>query len=166
MSQRITELEDGRVLVQIRSKRGTDTRDEDQVTVQAVYDDIDDAERDSSRLNQLVKDRLVDARAVGGDGLLREEYLAALDEETDGDYSKIYLGDGANMTGWIPVKTAIVENEIVPLVERFTVEDDDADTISVNFTSDVSISGWSAVDAGVVIRKIEPLVEKYRVETA
>jgi DNA excision repair protein ERCC-2 len=74
----------------------------------------------------------------------------------------VYLGDGAPIGGWTPVDGAVVEEQIVPLVNAHSGGDDD-ETIAVNFGSDVSISGWTDVDASVVREQIVPLVEQHRV---
>jgi len=50
--------------VRIKSKRGTETRDEDEVIVQALFKNMETAESESQRLNQIVKERLLDARKV------------------------------------------------------------------------------------------------------
>jgi hypothetical protein len=164
MAADTTQFEDGSVVVKVRSKRGTGTRDQDEVTVEAYFDSIAAAESESARLNDLVQDRLFDARTVGGDGRDRQAPGAG-DDHAASAYSKIYLGSGAGMRGWIPVATDVIEDEIVPLVDRFEVDDDaDVAAVSVNFTSDVSISGWHDVDAGVVTRKIEPIVKRNMID--
>jgi len=80
------------------------------------------------------------------------------------EVSKVYLGAGADLSGWTPVPSRVVSEEIVPLVAANLV-DDEADTgTKVNFSSDVSISGWNEVDATVVSGEIEPLVRHHEVE--
>lgn len=160
-----TQLDDGTVVVKVRSKRGTGTRDQDEVTVEAAFESLDAATMESHRLNEIVQDRLADARHVDSDGTHREESPDGTDAEPSESYSKVYLGSGAGMRGWIPVPTDVIEDEIVPLVEQYVVADDqDVASVSVNFTSDVSASGWHDVDAGVVTRKIEPLVRRHAID--
>lgn len=159
MPSNVTEFDDGTVFVKVRSKRGTGTRDQDEVTVEAAFDDLADAEAESERLNDLVEARLAAARDVS----VGDTTESAPQETTT--HSKVYLGSGAGMRGWIPLPTDVIEDEIVPLVRRFDVEDaDDVESVSVNFTKDVSASGWHDVDAGVVTRKIEPLVKRNMVD--
>ena len=196
MSQRITDLGDDRVMVQIKSKRGTGTRDQDEVMVRGIYEDIEEAEEESPRLNELLKDRMRAARelstdepegneaetsavASGESGVSRESKDTATtqqpgdtgtsrqsDPSSSADVSKVYLGDGADTSGWVPVETEIVEEEIVPLVETYQTDRDDIETISVNFSSDISASGWTQVDAGVVTRSIQPIVQEHRLDSS
>lgn len=206
MSQRITELADDRVMIQIKSKRGTGTRDQDEVTVQGFYEDIDEAEAESHRLNELLAERMREARELStdepeDDGAAQQSAAAATthqpkdtattqqsknagtaqqstesdstsdttkqpDSSRSADVSKVYLGDGADTSGWIPVETELVEEEIVPLVETYRTDREDIETISVNFSSDISASGWTKVDAGVVTRSIQPIVQEHRLDTS
>ena len=199
MSQRITDLGDDRVMVQIKSKRGTGTRDQDEVTVRGIYEDIEEAEEESPRLNELLKDRMRAARelstdepegneaetstaASGASGVAQEpkdtdtakdaattkatDTSRQSDPSSSADVSKVYLGDGADTSGWVPVETEIVEEEIVPLVETYQTDRDDIETISVNFSSDISASGWTQVDAGVVTRSIQPIVQEHRLDSS
>ena len=55
MMSDLDELEDGRVLVRIKSRRGTGTRDQDEVTVQATYDDVGQATVESDQLNKILR---------------------------------------------------------------------------------------------------------------
>ena len=187
MSQRITDLGDDRVMVQIKSKRGTGTRDQDAVMVRGIYEDIEEAEEESPRLNELLKDRMREARelstdetgtggtktsdGVSGDSDASQESKATdttrrSDPSRSADISKVYLGEGAETSGWVPVETGLVEEEIVPLVETYETDREDIETISVNFSSDISASGWTQVDAGIVTRSIQPLVQEHRLDTS
>jgi hypothetical protein len=134
----MTELEEGSIHIRIKSKRGTGTRDEDEVIAQALFKNIDTAESESSRLNRIVKERLLDAREVTNppeemkeDGesteLDRTEAMATntdkrstsmdtTSESDNRDYPKIYLGDGSRLSGWIPIPREIIFDKIAPLV--------------------------------------------------
>jgi hypothetical protein len=160
-----TQFDDGTVVVTVRSKRGTGTRDQDEVTVQAHFESLGDAEADADRLNDVVQARLADARSVDGDGTTRNPTSTGSSDDVGESRSKIYLGSGAGMRGWIPVPTDVVESEIVPVVQQYELADDeDHESISVNFTSDISESGWHDVDAGVVTRQIEPVVKRNMID--
>lgn len=161
----VTELENGNVLVRIKSKRGTGTRDEDEITVEAVYGDLDEAERESARMNELVADRMADAREVGNsDEADADDSSDGTEDEPRPDVSKVYLGEGSRINGWVPVPKDIVFQEIVPRVKKNEVDDEYAATIQVNFSKDVPASGWTEVDAQVVSDEIEPLVRRHRVD--
>lgn len=161
MTREDVEVESDRVVVQIRSKRGSGTRDQDEVTVRGVYEDVEEAERESPRLNQLLEERMRDARKLGADG--RSDRGAGPRTEPDPEEaSKVYLGDGAETEGWVPVEKDVIEEEIVPLVEKYETDREDIETIAVNFSNDVSASGWNHVDAGIVTRTIEPIVQEHR----
>lgn len=87
------------------------------------------------------------------------------DGSPEGPTSQIYLGKGASVKGWITLPTAVVEEEIVPVVSANVVEDgENAEAIQVNFGSDVSLSGWTPVAADAVRERIEPIVEAERVD--
>jgi hypothetical protein len=173
----LSEFEDGRVMVRVRSRRGTGTRDEDEVTVTGVFADVEEAEAESARLSELVQQRMQDARMVGVDGAVVEvggdagsdaaddgDGATADDWAADDHVSKVYLGEGADPSGWVPLPEAVVREQVVPLVRRFAVEDGDTDTISVNVGEGGSDGGWTDVDAGVVTRKIAPIVENERLD--
>ena len=189
MSFELTECEDGRVFVQVRSTRGAGTDDRDHVTVSAIYEDIEEAENESHRLNRIAKDRLTDAREVGVDGEVRSppspesgiddpsgtepegepnaaSPVPSRDVSNPGAVSKVYLGEGADTSGWVPVPTEIVLEEIVPLVQRFETDEEHVETIFVNFSKDIPTSGWTNVDAGVVTNRIEPIIDAYRADPA
>ena len=152
----IEELESGNVSVKIRSKRGTETRDQDEVTIEAVFENLEDAEAHSDRVNDLVKERLSSAREFGNDDLP--------DESTGSEESKVYFGDGSNLQSWIPLQREVIFQEIAPLVSNNSVEEKETPGIKMNFTSDIPISGWQEVDADVVLNEIEPIVEKHRLD--
>lgn len=158
MSQEITELENGSVIVRVRSRRGTGTRDQDEVTVEGVFDNLDQAKDQSKRINHLVQERMADARKVGDAGTPEET------DQKDPDVSKVYLGDGSKLSGWIPLPRHVVFEKIAPLVTKNEIEDDDLPGIKVNFSKDVPKSGWHEVDAEVVSTKIEPLVRNNRLD--
>jgi hypothetical protein len=194
MATERTDLDDGRVLVEVRSRRGTTDHDEDEVTVRAVFDDVDEAEAAADRLTALARERLREARradvtgavsdagAVGdagavsddgamGDGDAGESQGARTGRDVgedraagDDHVSKVYLGEGAEPSGWVPLPEAVVREQLVPLVRRFAVEEGDTDTIAVNVSDDVTESGWTDVDAGVVTRKMVPIVEDERLD--
>jgi len=158
MVQEISELENGAVRVKVRSRRGTGTRDQDEVIVEAVFDDLDQAENQSERVNQLVQERMEDAREI--EASQGTETLG----EQDSEVSKVYLGKGAELSGWIPLPKQIVFREIAPLASKNPAEDD-LQGIKMNFSEDVPISGWQEVDAEIVSEEIEPLVRKHRLDT-
>lgn len=180
----LSELEDGRVMVRVRSRRGTGTRDEDEVTVTGVFADVEEAEAESARLTEIVQQRMQDARMVGVDGAVvaaggesgSDDAASGSDTVDDGDgatvddwadddhVSKVYVGEGAEPNGWVPLPEAVVREQVVPLVRRFAVEDGDTDTISVNVGEGGSDGGWTDVDAGVVTRKIAPIVQQERLD--
>ena len=64
MKKDITELENGGIHVKLSSTRGTGTRDEDKMSVETIYPDIDTALEQSWQLNQLVSERLTAARKL------------------------------------------------------------------------------------------------------
>jgi hypothetical protein len=156
MSQNVTELEDGSVVVRVRSRRGTDTRDQDEVTIEGVFDDLDQAESQSERINQLVQERMADARKVTSSGLLTE---SAQDKS---EISQVYLGEGSNLSGWIDLPREIVFEQIAPLASQNIVDGDNLPGIKLNFSEDVPNSGWQEVDAEIVSKEIEPIVRKHR----
>jgi hypothetical protein len=182
MATERTDLDDGRVLVEVRSRRGTTDHDEDEVTVRAVFDDVDEAEAAADRLTALARERLREARRADvtgavsddgamGDGDAGESQGARTGRDVgedraagDDHVSKVYLGEGAEPSGWVPLPEAVVREQLVPLVRRFAVEEGDTDTIAVNVSDDVTESGWTDVDAGVVTRKMVPIVEDERLD--
>jgi|AntDeeMinimDraft_5_1070356.scaffolds.fasta_scaffold02889_1 DNA excision repair protein ERCC-2 len=92
---------------------------------------------------------------------------AGTSSDTDSEsesYSKLYFGEGANLSGWTPVRTDIAENEIVPLVKANTIENPDntdVDTIKMTFASELSVNGWTDIKADTVLDDIEPIAEKF-----
>lgn len=81
--------------------------------------------------------------------------------------AKVYFGKEANLAGWTTLKTDVVENEIVPLVREYEVEDDEGvETISLNFSKELSVNGWTTVRADIVREKIEPIAENARPRTS
>lgn len=162
MSLNTTELDTGNVFVQIKSKRGTGTRDQDEVIVQATYTDVETAQNQSSLLNQMLKERMAEVREMGDPPEIEDEF--EIPNEDEYDYSKVYLGEGSRMSGWIPVDRRIVFEKIAPLASKNTVEDEDSMHINVNFSKDVPLSGWNKVDASVVSKQIEPLIREHRVD--
>lgn len=64
MERDISELKNGEIHVTLSSKRGTGTRDEDKMSVETVYSDIDTALKESWQLNKLVSERLTAARKL------------------------------------------------------------------------------------------------------
>jgi hypothetical protein len=161
----VSELENGNVVVKIRSRRGTGTRDQDEVTVEAVYENVNEAERESERMNRLVEERMEAAREVGNfENSDLDGSSPATEDEPRPDLSKIYLGDGSRIKGWISRPRQIIFEEIAPLVSKNEVEDEHTPTVQVNFSKDVPASGWTEVDAQAVSEKIEPLVRRHRVD--
>lgn len=79
--------------------------------------------------------------------------------------SKIYLGAGANLGGWIALPRQVIRNEIIPLIENNRV-DEDEESINVNFTSEIEMSGWNHVAPDTVVEDIEPLVKTHRQDSA
>lgn len=181
MANRISELDDGRVVVEIRSKRGTGTRDEDTVSVSAVFRDVEEAEAESDRLNRLVRRRMEDAREVshspdetegggsdpesGGvsEGTRTEDDEASGDGPAESEGPKIYLGKGSQFSGWIPLPREVIFERIAPLVSNNVVDEDDPH-VKVNFTSDVPASGWKRVAEDVVHDRIEEIVRRQRLD--
>jgi len=160
---KVAELSDGSIVIQVKSKRGTGTRDEDQVTVRAVFDNIDEAEKESQRLNQIATNRLLDAREL--ENPPEENLNGETTEDSEGsENSKVYLGEGSNLSGWIPVQREVIFEQIAPLVSQNMVKDDSS-AIKVNFSKDIPMSGWNTVDENVVLDEIEPIVWKNRLDT-
>lgn len=170
------ELETGEVYVRVRSTRGTDTRDQDEVIVASVYEDVDEAERESDRLNALLEERIAASRdvqpdsadATGGEaGPSGSDAAGAVEPTIDGDgeVSKVYVGQGGGIDGgnWIPLPREVVFEEIAPQVRSNRVSDS-APHVKVNFSSDVPISGWTQVDRDVVRDQIVPLIERFRLD--
>jgi len=164
MSPNVTELENGSVSVRIKSRRGTGTRDEDEIIVQAVYSDLDEAENESHRLNQLLEKRMQDARSIRNIEEQDSDSGTSNPEPSEPEVSKVYLGDGSRLDGWIPVPKQIVFDKIAPLVSKNGVDNSKIPGIKMNFSKDVPISGWSEVDADIVSNEIEPLVRNYRLD--
>ncbi|WP_420182816.1 hypothetical protein ACNO8S_16560 (plasmid) [Haloarcula sp. KBTZ06] len=190
MSEDITKLEDGRIHVRISSKRGTGTRDEDKAVAETVYPDFEAAMEESWKLNQLISDRLKDARRVTNPPEEKDSYpdfrsesraqvdrnvrLEQSDPEAeikkpekenqqnlDFDTSKVYLGEEVELSGWIQVPRDIVYDEIGPLVVNNQVEKESSG-VKVNFSSDVPISGWKTVRKEIVFEEIVPIVKENR----
>jgi|AntRauTorcE11898_2_1112593.scaffolds.fasta_scaffold19271_2 hypothetical protein len=179
----MTEFDEGSVHVRIKSKRGTETRDEDEVIVQALFKNMETAESESQRLNQIVKERLLDARKVTNppeelemdieftEQNVEESTMRNVDENTintkttseshDENRPKIYLGAGSRLGGWIPIPREVIFDKIAPLVTNNQVEDSEPN-IQVNFSKGIPLSGWSTIDETVVLNEIEPIVQKYR----
>ncbi|QLG60471.1 DUF7389 domain-containing protein [Halorarum salinum] len=170
------ELETGEVYVRIRSTRGTDTRDQDEAIVAAVYEDVDEAERESDRLNALLEERLAGARdvqpdsadATGGEVGPSGADAAGVAKPTvegDDEVSKVYVGQGGGIDvgSWIPLPREVAFEEIAPQVRSNRVSDS-APHVKVNFSSDVPISGWTQVDRDVVRDQIAPLIERFRLD--
>jgi|AntRauMinimDraft_4_1070384.scaffolds.fasta_scaffold01602_3 DNA excision repair protein ERCC-2 len=83
---------------------------------------------------------------------------------SSGDVSKLYLGSGSPVKGWIPMPKEVIEEHIAPKVLKNRV-DENNDNIQVNSSKDVDhISGWDRVNESVVLNEIVPLVEEYRFE--
>jgi hypothetical protein len=193
MPKEVSELEDGRIHVHLSSTRGTGTRDEDEVRVDAVYPNVETALEESWKLNELISDRLYDARKVANppeEAESRPRYrqkkraevdrdiqtdnpnLSPTQAETDEmqknqanpvpDTSKIYLGEGVELSGWIQVPREVVFEEIAPLVAHNQVSDEN-NGVKVNFSSDLPVSGWKTVDEDTVVDEILPLVKNNRV---
>ncbi|WP_313692217.1 DUF7389 domain-containing protein [Halorarum halobium] len=175
------ELETGEVYVRVRSTRGTDTRDQDEVIVAATYDSMDEAEDESDRLNALLAERIGAARDVQPDdeggrksGAEPRGDAGAVDAtppaereptiDGDGEVSKVYVGQGSGIGGasWVPLPREVVFEEIAPMVRRNRVDDDSAPHVKMNFSSDVPISGWTNVDPDVVREVIMPLIDRHR----
>jgi DNA excision repair protein ERCC-2 len=81
--------------------------------------------------------------------------------------AKIYFGKEATLAGWTTLQMDIVENEIIPLVREYEVEDaEDVETISLNFSKELSVNGWTDVRADAVLEEIEPIAEDARPSTS
>lgn len=151
----------------------------------ALFENMETAERESYRLNRIIKDRLVDARKVtnppeevdenieftaedGQESRRENEDGNATDMENttqpdEPDKPKIYLGEGSQLSGWIPVPREIIFDEIAPVVTNNEVDDSEPN-IQVNFTEDVPMSGWSTVDKTTVLNDIVPIVQEHRLD--
>lgn len=164
MNVEMSEMDNGNVFIRVRSKRGTETRDEDEIIVQAVYADIDEAEDESHKINQLVKDRMLQARELTDPADENGDVPSDPTQPNDSDHSKVYLGKGSPLGGWIPVPRQVAFEKIAPLVTKNRVDDEDALGIKVTFSKDVPISGWNEVDVDVVKNEIEPLVRNHRLD--
>lgn len=193
MPKEVSELEDGRIHVHLSSTRGTGTRDEDEVRVDAVYPNVETALKESWKLNELISDRLYDARKVinppeeaesrpcygqkkraevDKDIQTANSNLSPTQAETNEvqenqanpvpDTSKIYLGEGVGLSGWIQIPREVVFEKIAPLVAHNQVSDEN-NGVKVNFSSDVPVSGWKTVDEDTVVEEILPLVKNNRV---
>jgi hypothetical protein len=158
----VDEFNDGSVYIQVKSKRGTGTRDEDQVTVSAVFESIDEAEEKSQKLNHIAKKRMLDARELENPP---EEHRDNETTEASGnsEHPKVYLGEGSDLSGWIPVPRDVIFEEILPLVSKNRVEDDSS-AIKVNFSKNIPMSGWNNVDENVVLQEIEAIVCKNKLD--
>jgi DNA excision repair protein ERCC-2 len=90
---------------------------------------------------------------------VKEQSDAAVWKDSDEvTHSKVYFGSGANLSGWIPVRTDVVRKKIVPLVQN----NSPAEThIKMNFASEIGINGWTKVEHSTVVDKIEPLAEEH-----
>ncbi len=87
------------------------------------------------------------------------------DDDSKNGTSKIYFGNGSNLSGWTALDRATIKDEIIPLVNEYSVEDpesSDVETINLNFTSELSMGGWIDVEASVVRDEIEPIVQRCR----
>ena len=65
--------------------------------------------------------------------------------------SKIYLGQGSTIKGWIPLPSEVIEEHIVPIILENKLDQDDEDGISINSTKDISISEWFNVKTSKVL---------------
>ncbi len=193
MPKEVSELEDGRIHIHLSSTRGTGTRDEDEVRVDAVYPSVETALEESWKLNEVISERLYDARKVANppeEAESRPHYGQRNRTEVDGDIqtdnpnlsstqaeteevqgnqanpipdtSKVYLGEGVGLSGWIQVPREVVFEEIAPLVAHNQVSDEH-NSVKVNFSSDVPVSGWKTVDKEIVVEEILPLVKNNRI---
>lgn len=61
------------VRVEVTSKRGTGTRDQDTVEAYAYYDTVNEAMENSDKLTKVVKERMKEARKVDEDGTVDED---------------------------------------------------------------------------------------------
>lgn len=158
-------LDDGRVTVRVKSTRGTGTRDQDEVIVSAIYESYDEAREESEELTTLLQQRMAEARQMGSepDTIPEKADDISTPEPIQYDTSKVYIGNGSRLGGWIPVKREIVFEKIAPLVTRNRGEESEL-TMKVNFSKDVPISGWNDVDVDIVKEKIEPLVREHRTD--
>ena len=164
MTVEMSEMDNGNVFVRVRSKRGTGTCDEDEVIVQAVYADIDEAEDKSHKINQLVCERMLEARELTDTQEKTGDVSSDSNRPDDSDHSKVYLGNGSRLGGWIPVPRQVVFEKIAPLVTKNRIDEEAIPGIKMNFSKDVPISGWNEVDADVVRNEIEPLIQNHRLD--
>lgn len=148
-------------MVRVRSRRGTGTRDQDEVIVEAVFQDLDEAESQSNRINSILEQRIADAREVGDPALPDKD---PGEQSTTQEVSKIYLGDGSHLEGWIPISREVIFEQIAPLVSNNRVGDDGPPGVKINFSRDIPISGWNEVAPEVVSSEIEPIIEKHRLD--
>ncbi len=162
MMSGLDELKDGRVLVRIKSRRGTGTRDQDEVTVQATYDDVGQATVESDQLNKILRQRMSALREMNDPSEELDRF--ELPPSSESEISKIYLGRGSELSGWIPVNEQAMFEQIAPLINESIVQDDNTQSVKVNFSDDVPLSGWKEVDTTIVTEQIEPLIQKYRTD--
>lgn len=81
----------------------------------------------------------------------------------EAEYSKIYFGEGAGLSGWVSIRTSVIEQQIVPLVRSHTVEEPNevsGNTIKLNFSKELPVNGWTAVESDIVTSRIEPIAEE------
>jgi DNA excision repair protein ERCC-2 len=86
--------------------------------------------------------------------------------ETTGQVEKLYIGDGGEASGWVPIELETIENEIAPIIKGATIEEEGSEEegVKINATQATSISGWQTVSKAVVDKTLNDLVEKYRVD--
>ena len=81
----------------------------------------------------------------------------------EAEYSKIYFGEGAGVSGWVSIRTSVIEQQSVPLVRSHTVEEPNevsGNTIKLNFSKELPVNGWTAVESDIVTSRIEPIAEE------
>ena len=79
---------------------------------------------------------------------------------------KIYVGNGGQASGWVPLKVGVIENRIVPRIEAHTVSEDypDEKSVYVNSTKHVSLNGWTKVKKELFDRKLNAIIENRRLD--
>ncbi|ELY29401.1 DEAD_2 domain-containing protein [Halogeometricum borinquense DSM 11551] len=146
--------------------------------ISTFWDDVDEREREreaeddpkksdiettrtTAPTDDIVQKSAVGTEAGGTNQKSTTEVTATSDPSAT--YSKIYFGDGSNLSNWTPIRTDIAENEIIPIVREHTVDEESGtEYIQLNFAKELSVSGWTKVDAEIVHTQIEPIAKRAR----
>jgi hypothetical protein len=87
-------------------------------------------------------------------------------KDTDGDtIEKIYFGEGAELSGWIPFALSDIEDKIIPIIQKGKIDDREVngnDVVKINSTKGVELNGWVNVEKSVVKRELDPIADDNR----